>query len=125
MEAYGGVYGSLLDWKLQKGKKEAYAVLPYSTHAESQVLLEEWVDEQIPLSWRRLYEDQTSWFELMEKSVLHETVVCLKMAVIGKKLLEDHWGIGQLGVHWTDDSEETELLDGSVFMKQGKWRTLE
>jgi len=124
MEAYGGVYGSLLDWKLQKkGKKEAYAVLPYSTHAESQVLLEEWVDEQIPLSWRRLHEDQTSWFLVWadgEECVTWDCGLSEDGYHWEEALGRAHWGIGQLGVHWTDDSEDTELLDGSVFMKQGK-----
>lgn len=32
------------------------------------------------------------WFELMERSVFHETLVCLKMAGVGKKLLGELTG---------------------------------
>lgn len=67
MEAYGGSvwFPDRLN-ALEEGQEGSLccpsALSPCLLAGESQVPLEEWVGEQIPLSWRRLQEDQTSCF---------------------------------------------------------------
>lgn len=130
MEAYGGSVSVLLDWKLQKkDRKEAYAFLLHSAHAcwqgSSQVPLRNgWVNRFLWAGggYRRI-RPPAFWFELMEKSVTRDYGLSEDGCHWEEALGRARWGIGQLGVHWTDRSEETEVLDGSVLMKQGKWRT--